>query len=92
MVPRDATNGGSGEPELRPNTALAKARDAAQTSNEVLKITIIAFEAGSTTNIEVIDAQASLVRARDTDIDARFAAAAARIALARASGTARLLH
>jgi HAE1 family hydrophobic/amphiphilic exporter-1 len=37
--------------------ALAKAREAAQAANEVLKITIIAFDAGSTTNIEVIDAQ-----------------------------------
>ena len=37
--------------------ALAKARQAAQTANEVLKITIVAFDAGSTTNIEVIDAQ-----------------------------------
>jgi HAE1 family hydrophobic/amphiphilic exporter-1 len=37
--------------------ALASARRAADTANEVLKITIIAFEAGATTNIEVIDAQ-----------------------------------
>jgi len=44
--------------------ALAAAREAAQTANEVLKITIIAFDAGSTTNIEVIDAQRS---ARDQD-------------------------
>ena len=44
--------------------ALAAARQAAQTANEVLKITVIAFEAGSTTNIEVIDAQRS---ARDQD-------------------------
>jgi hydrophobic/amphiphilic exporter-1 (mainly G- bacteria), HAE1 family len=44
--------------------ALARARDAAQTAGEVLKITIIAFEAGSTTNIEVIDAQRS---ARDQE-------------------------
>ena len=43
---------------------LAAARQAAQTANEVLKITIIAFDAGSTTNIEVIDAQRS---ARDLD-------------------------
>jgi outer membrane protein TolC len=43
-------------------------------------------------NIEVIDAQVSLVRARDTDIDARFAAAAARVALARAVGSTRQLH
>jgi len=37
--------------------ALGKARQASQTANEVLKITIVAFDAGSTTNIEVIDAQ-----------------------------------
>jgi outer membrane protein TolC len=43
-------------------------------------------------NIEVINAQLSFVRARDTDIDARFAAAVARVALARAVGVARLLH
>ena len=39
--------------------ALDAARHAALTANEVLKITVIAFEAGSTTNIEVIDAQRS---------------------------------
>ncbi|MEO7134194.1 MAG: multidrug efflux RND transporter permease subunit [Vicinamibacterales bacterium] len=44
--------------------ALAAARRASETANEVLKITVIAFEAGSTTNIEVIDAQRS---ARDQD-------------------------
>ena len=37
--------------------ALVSARQAAETANEVLKITIVAFDAGSTTNIEVIDAQ-----------------------------------
>jgi outer membrane protein TolC len=50
------------------------------------------FAAGVAGNIEVINAQASLLRARDTDIDARFAAATARIALARAAGLARTLH
>jgi len=45
--------------------ALASARQAAQTANEVLKITIVAFDAGSTTNIEVIDAQRS---ARDLEL------------------------
>lgn len=50
------------------------------------------FKAGVAGNIEVIDAQSSLVRARDTDIDARFAAATARVALARAVGSARQLH
>jgi outer membrane protein TolC len=50
------------------------------------------FAAGVAGNIEVIDAQASLLRARDTDIDARFAAATARVALARAAGLAHTLH
>jgi outer membrane protein len=50
------------------------------------------FAAGVAGNIEVIDAQASLLRARDTDIDTRFAAATARVALARAAGLARTLH
>jgi len=50
------------------------------------------FKAGVAGNIEVIDAQASLLRARDSDIDARFAAASARVALARAAGQARILH
>ena len=45
--------------------ALARAPRAADAANEVLKITIIAFDAGSTTNIEVIDAQRS---ARDQDL------------------------
>jgi HAE1 family hydrophobic/amphiphilic exporter-1 len=44
--------------------ALASARRASEAANEVLKITIIAFDAGSTTNIEVIDAQRS---ARDQE-------------------------
>lgn len=50
------------------------------------------FAEGVAGNIEVIDAQASLLCARDTDIDARFAAATARVALARAAGLARTLH
>jgi len=50
------------------------------------------FAAGVAGNIEVINAQASLLRARDTDIDARFAAATARVALARAAGLARTLR
>jgi multidrug efflux system outer membrane protein len=44
--------------------ALVSARRAADQSNEVLKITIVAFEAGASTNIEVIDAQRS---ARDLE-------------------------
>src|SRR5438874_512981 len=50
------------------------------------------FKAGVAGNIEVIDAQSNLIRARDTDIDARFAAASARVSLARAAGLARTLH
>ena len=44
--------------------ALASARAATQAAHEVLKITITAFDAGASTNIEVIDAQRS---ARDLD-------------------------
>jgi outer membrane protein TolC len=44
--------------------ALASARLAATQANEVLKITIVAFDAGASTNIEVIDAQRS---ARDLE-------------------------
>lgn len=50
------------------------------------------FTSGVAGNIEVINAQSSLVRARDADIDARFAVASARVALARATGVARDLH
>ena len=50
------------------------------------------FAAGVAGNIEVINAQSSLIRARDADIDARFGAAVARVALARAVGVARSLH
>jgi len=50
------------------------------------------FEAGVAGNIEVINAQESLVRARETDIDARFAGLLARIALARSVGSAHTLH
>ena len=50
------------------------------------------FEAGVAGNIEVINAQESLVRAREADIDARFAGLTAKIALARSVGSARTLH
>jgi outer membrane protein TolC len=50
------------------------------------------FQAGVAGNIEVINAQESLVRAREADIDARFAALAAKIALARSVGSAHTLH
>ena len=50
------------------------------------------FAAGVASNIEVINAQASLLQARDADIDARFGAAVARVALASAVGVAQTLH
>ena len=50
------------------------------------------FAAGVAGNIEVINAQASLLQARDADIDARFGAAVARVALASAVGVAQSLH
>ncbi|MFN8588447.1 MAG: TolC family protein [Candidatus Eisenbacteria bacterium] len=50
------------------------------------------FVSGVAGNIEVINAQSTLVRARDADIDARFAVASARTALARAAGVARRMH
>jgi outer membrane protein TolC len=50
------------------------------------------FTSGVAGNIEVITAQASLLRARDADIDARFAVCSARVALARAAGVARGMH
>lgn len=50
------------------------------------------FTSGVAGNIEVINAQSSLVRARDADIDARFALASARTSLARAAGVARRMH
>lgn len=45
------------------------------------------FANGIAGNIEVINAQQSLVRAKDAVIDAGFATASARVALARATGT-----
>ncbi len=50
------------------------------------------FQAGVAGNIEVIEAQSSLVRARDADVDARFAAATARVSLARSVGMAKALR
>lgn len=55
--------------------ALQSARAAAEQAEEVLRITDIAFRAGATTNIEVIDAQR---RARDADTQAAIAEDAVR--------------
>lgn len=50
------------------------------------------FSAGVAGNVEVINAQSSLLQARDAEIDARFGAAVARVALASAIGVAQTLH
>ena len=50
--------------------ALASLRSAAQQANDVLSIVNVAFEAGATTNLEVIDAQR---QARDADSAAAVA-------------------
>jgi outer membrane protein len=50
------------------------------------------FAAGVAGNIEVINAQLALLDARDGIINARYATAAARVALARAGGVARRIQ
>ena len=55
--------------------ALESARLAAQQAADILRITTVAFEAGATTNLEVIDAQRS---ARDADTAAALAEDAVR--------------
>ena len=50
------------------------------------------FVSGIAGNIDVIEAQTSLLKAHDADIDARFAVATARAALAHAAGVATTLH
>lgn len=56
-------------------------------ANEELSQAQERFANGLATNIEVINAQQSLVRARDAVIEAQAASAAARVSLARATGT-----
>jgi outer membrane protein TolC len=50
------------------------------------------FASGIAGNIDVINAQASLNQARDGEIDARYATAAARVGLAYATGVADTVH
>ena len=50
------------------------------------------FVNGVAGNLDVIQAQSNLVRARDADVDARYFIAVARVALARATGVARQLR
>jgi outer membrane protein TolC len=56
-------------------------------ANEELSQAQERFANGLAGNIEVINAQQNLVRARDAVIDAQAASAAARVSLARATGT-----
>jgi outer membrane protein TolC len=58
-----------------------------QLANEELSQAQERFANGLATNIEVINAQQSLLRARDAVIEAQAASAAARVSLARATGT-----
>ena len=58
--------------------ALERARVAAQHAREVLQITVVAFEAGASTNIEVIDAQRAA-----RDLDSAVAVAEDRVRQAR---------
>ena len=57
--------------------ALERAREAATHAAEVLRITDVAFRAGATTNIELVDAQR---RARDAETAVRQAEDRARLA------------
>jgi outer membrane protein TolC len=50
------------------------------------------FVNGVAGNLDVIQAQSNLVRARDAEVDARYFIAVARVALARATGVARQLR
>ena len=58
--------------------ALERARVAAQHAREVLQITVVAFEAGASTNIEVIEAQRAA-----RDLDSAVAVAEDRVRQAR---------
>jgi outer membrane protein TolC len=65
----------------------AIAAERLQLANEELSQAQERFANGLATNIEVINAQQNLVRARDAVIEAQAASAAARVSLARATGT-----
>jgi outer membrane protein TolC len=66
--------------------ALASSQLSAQQANEVVRITTAAFEAGATTNLEVIDAQRSARDAEATVTIAEDAARRARLDLLVALG------
>jgi len=65
----------------------AIAAERLQLANEELSQAQERFANGLATNIEVINAQQNLVRARDAVIEAQAVSAAARVSLARATGT-----
>ena len=66
--------------------ALAGARQAATHAAEVLRITILAFEAGASTNIEVVDAQRMARDLETAAAQAEDSARQARLDLAVALG------
>ena len=68
------------------------ARQRLELAEEELQQARDRFASGVAGNIEVIEAQSSLVKARDADIDARFATALARVNLAHAVGATRGIH
>ncbi len=63
------------EAMLRADESLAQAREAAKLATEALKLTQLAYQAGATSNLEVIDAER---RSRDADTAAAVAEDAAR--------------
>jgi outer membrane protein TolC len=63
------------ESMLRADESLAQAREAAKLATEALKLTQLAYQAGATSNLEVIDAER---RSRDADTAAAIAEDAAR--------------
>jgi outer membrane protein TolC len=74
------------EAVLHADEALGKARDAAKLADEAMKLTQVAYTAGATSNLEVVDAER---RARDADAAAAVAEDAsrqARLDLLAASG------
>lgn len=70
----------------RADAALLRAREAAKLAEESLELTQIAYRAGATTNIEVIDAERSALDATTDAAIAEDAARQARLDLLAASG------
>jgi len=66
--------------------ALSSARDAARLAHEALTLAQLAYRAGSTSNIEVVDAERRAVEADITELVAEDASRQARLELVAASG------